>query len=204
MKHAFLSFMALLLVSALALTSCRDWEDNNQSVALSGQWRGNFGMFYDYEDRYGRLYTFDSYDTYLTFIPAYNYATYGRGTQVDYYDYGPYEYQYYQFRWEVRNGIVYLTYPYDPDLNTAIRDYRMNYDYFTGYCDGASEPFRLYKVADFYDWSPYVNNYGYYERASWITTYPNYAPGTRSDAAAPADSASAQGTVLKRGRRLSN
>ena len=202
MKLLHYSLTALSLLSALAFTSCREWEDNNQSMALSGEWRGNFGMYYDYVDARGNVYTFDSYDTYLTFIPAYNYATYGRGTQVDYYTYGPYEYQYYQFNWEVRGGIIYLDYPYDPDLNTSIRDYRMNYDYFTGYCSGATQPFRLYKLTDFYDWSPYSDRYGYYYRDNWGNYYPYYAPATRSDADAPADSASANGSVLKRGRRV--
>ena len=41
----------------------------------------------------------------------------------------------------------------------------------------------------------------YYYRDNWGNYYPYYAPATRSDADAPADSASANGSVLKRGRR---
>ena len=111
----FASFIFMMAV--LSFSSCIDMEDTNKSMVLSGEWRGDFGMYYDYRDDYGRVYTFDSYDTYLTFIPAYSYANYGRGTQVDYYDYGPYEYQYYKFRWSVENGYIYLTYDYDPQLN---------------------------------------------------------------------------------------
>jgi hypothetical protein len=72
---------------------------------------------------------------------------------------------------------------------------------FTGYCSGASTPFRLYKVVDYYDWSRYNGNYGYSRRDNWEYYSPRYAPATRSDADAPADSLSANGSVLKRGRR---
>lgn len=202
MKLSHYLYMAIFLMPALIFTSCRDMEDTDQSMVLSGQWHGNFGMFYEYVDRYGRSYIFDSYNTYLTFIPARNYATYGRGTQVDYYDYGPYLYQYYQFNWSVRNGIVYLTYPYDPELNTTIGSYRMTNDYFTGYCNGASEPFRLYKLVDYYDWSPYTGSYGYYDRNDWGSYYPYYVPHSRSAEEVSSDSLDTKGSVIKRGRRI--
>ena len=157
-------------------------------ASLSGEWRGDFGMFYRYQDRYGNLYTFNSYDTYLCFIPSFKHAPYGTGTQVEYYEYGPYEYQYYKFNWSISDGIVYLNYPYDPGLSTSIRDYQMTDDYFTGYCDGASTPFRLYKVVDYYDWSRYNGNYGYNRRDNWENNYPQRAPATRSASDVPTDS----------------
>ncbi len=76
MKHAFY----ILLMSAFAFVSCIDEEDIEQSMALSGDWRGDFGMYYNYVDHRRRTYTFDSYDTRITFIPAYSRARYGRGT----------------------------------------------------------------------------------------------------------------------------
>ena len=158
-------------------------------------------MYYDYRDDYGRVYTFDSYDTYLTFIPAYSYANYGRGTQVDYYDYGPYEYQYYKFRWSVENGYIYLSYDYDPQLNTRISNYRMTNDYFTGTFSESGTSFRMRKLVDYYNWTPYVNSYGYWDRDNWGYYYPYYAPATRSDDEAPIDSISTGGEILKRGRR---
>ena len=82
MKLLHYSLTALSLLSALAFTSCREWEDNNQSMALSGEWRGNFGMYYDYVDARGNVYTFDSYDTYLTFIPAYNGNVYPKMSSI--------------------------------------------------------------------------------------------------------------------------
>ena len=197
--HYTLSTLLVLLLSC-AFTSCMD-DDTKQSIVLSGEWRGDFGMFYDYVDINGRIYTFNSYDTYVTFVPAHSYATYGRGTQVDYYDYGPYEYQYYKFSWELRNGDIYLTYDYDHQLDTRIRNYRMTNDYFSGTFSSSGTSFRLYKLVDYYDWSPYVNYYGYYDRYDWDYAYPYYAPNSRSDADAPADSTKAEGQVLRRGRR---
>ena len=111
------------------LTSCDYIEDTRQSMVLSGEWKGDFGMYYEYVDGYGQCYTFDSYDTRITFIPAYSYAHHGTGTQVDYYDYGPYEYQYYSFRWSVSDGIITLVYDYDHQLDTRIGDYHMTNDY---------------------------------------------------------------------------
>ena len=69
----FASFIFMMAV--LSFSSCIDMEDTNKSMVLSGEWRGDFGMFYDYRDNNGRVYTFDSYDTYLTFIPAYSTRT---------------------------------------------------------------------------------------------------------------------------------
>lgn len=198
--HCFLSAI-LIMMSAFAFTSCVDPEDTDQSMVLSGEWRGDFGMFYDYIDRYGRRYTFDSYDTRLTFIPAYSYASHGRGTQVDYYDDGPYEYQYYKFSWSVRNGNIYLTYDYDPDLNTRISNYRMTSDYFSGVFASSGTTFRLYKIADYYNWTPYVNIYGYSDRYDWEYGYLYDMPYSRSSNAQPSDSTSNAGEVVGRGRR---
>lgn len=195
----FASFIFMMAV--LSFSSCIDMEDTNKSMVLSGEWRGDFGMFYDYRDNNGRVYTFDSYDTYLTFIPAYSYANYGRGTQVDYYDYGPYEYQYYKFRWSVENGYIYLTYDYDPQLNTRISNYRMTNDYFSGTFSESGTSFRMRKLVDYYNWTPYVNSYGYWDRNNWGYYYPYFAPATRSDVEQPEDSTSNVGEVVGRGRR---
>ena len=89
--------------------------DVMQSRVLSGKWQGDWGMYYQYEYR-GRVYTFNCYDTRIEFFPDYDFATSGYGRQIDYYDVGPYEYQYYYFHWSIRNGIVSLIYPYDPTL----------------------------------------------------------------------------------------
>lgn len=176
-------------------------EDTSQSMALSGEWRGDFGMYYTYVDGRGRHYTFDSYDTRLTFIPAYAHALHGRGTQVDYYEYGPYEYQYYKFSWSVNNGNIYLTYDYDHELDTRISNYRMTNDYFSGTFASSGTSFRLCKIADYYNWTPYVNIYGYDSRDDWYYNYPYYAPYSRSNGEESQDSTNATGYVLSRGRK---
>lgn len=198
--HRFFAVI-IIMMSAFAFTSCLDFEDTNQSMVLSGEWRGDFGMYYNYVDGYGRQYTFDCYDSYLTFTPAYSYATHGRGTQVDYYDYGPYEYQYYKFSWSVSDGNIYLTYDYDHQLDVCIRNYRMNNDYFSGTFSISGTSFRLRKIADYYNWAPYVSIYGYYDRLDWFYDYPWYAPYSRSEGEQPQDSIAASGYVLSRGRK---
>lgn len=195
----FASFIFMMAV--LSLSSCREFDDENQSMALSGQWRGDFGMYYDYNDGHGGRHRFNSYDTRLTFTPAYSYANYGSGTQVDYYEYGPYEYQWYRFRWEVRYGLIYLTYEYDHELDTRIRNYHMTNDYFSGTFSESGTAFRLYKITDYYDWTPYVNIYGYGSRYDWDYGYPYYAPATRSEVEAPSDSIPNEGKILRMGRR---
>lgn len=195
-------FMAFILTGLL--TSCD--EDIATAETLSGEWYGDFGMFYTIEQR-GHVYTFDSYDTRIVFYPDYEYATHGRGKQVDYYQYGPYEYQYYEFFWDVHNGHIALTYPYDPELNTTISNYSMNSYRFTGCFGLSSDKFYLRKIADFYDWSPYGGNYGYYDRPGWTSYYPYYAP-TRADSdsltsGSVAREADAQDiTILARGNRF--
>ncbi len=193
---------SLIFVAAvLSFSSCIDLDDTNKSIVLSGEWRGDFGMFYDYKDNYGRIYTFESYDTYLTFTPAYSYARYGRGTQVDYYAQGPYEFQYYKFSWEINNGAIFLTYDYDSQLNTLITKYSITNDYFSGTFSETGTTFRMRKLVDYYNWAPYVNNYGYWYRDGWDYDYPYYAPATRSEDNAPADTTATAGEVLRRGRR---
>ena len=198
--HYFL-IAIILMMSAFALTSCVDMEDTSQSMALSGEWRGDFGMYYTYVDGRGRHYTFDSYDTRLKFIPAYAHALHGRGTQVDYYEYGPYEYQYYKFSWSVNNGNIYLTYDYDHELDTRISNYRMTNDFFSGTFASSGTSFRVCKIADYYNWTPYVNIYGYDSRDYWYDNYPYYAPYSRSNGGESQDSTAATGYVLSRGRK---
>lgn len=201
MKRTLYPILSLMLITlATLLSACMD-RDTEQSIALSGQWRGDFGMFYDYIDNRGRQWTFDSYDTRITFTPAYNYARRGRGTQVDYYHEGPYEYQYYSFSWEIINGVVYLTYDYDHQLDTRITDYRMTNDYFSGVFSNTGTAFRLYKMVDFYDWRPYSNTYGYDYRDDWTYGYPYRAPLSRTDTGTPSDSTSTAGQVVRLGRR---
>ena len=162
------SFSLLSIIAAIGLcaafTSCND-DDTEEAMVLSGEWQGNWGMYYEVEDPYGNIVAFDSYDTDIVFYPDYNYATHGYGYQVDWYRTGPYERLSYRFDWSINNGVIYLNYPGFPEYNTSIRDYRMNNNRFTGYFSNGTEPFYLYKIADYYDWSYYYP----YEYHTWVS-----------------------------------
>lgn len=161
-----------MMMAALCLTSCNMvWTveedmDVNKSFKFAGQWTGDFGMYYSY--RYnGRLYTFDSYDTDIVFYPEYDGATWGYGKQVDYYEYGPYSHIYNRFDWEIRNGVVYLRYYEDSGLDCAIYDYVMTNDRFQGRFGNTNDRFYLCKIADYYDWTAYMDYYYYYTNYDW-------------------------------------
>jgi hypothetical protein len=213
MKRLHYFFMALSIIASSGIfASCQYIEDEHQSMVLSGEWRGDFGMYYTYVDNYGYEYTFDCYNTYMTFIPAYNRAHHGRGTQVDYYDYGPCEYQYYSFSWTIDGSVIYLTYDYDHNLDTRISDYHMTNDYLTGTFSYSDTSFRLYKIVDYYDWTPYVNTYGFSSRNNWKR---HYAAATRADGVEiPADSIvtdsltapapAEEVKIISRGRRVTS
>ncbi|MCM1313093.1 MAG: hypothetical protein NC206_05085 [Bacteroides sp.] len=192
--------MTIAFVMTGMLSSCVD-EDVNQAMALSGQWRGDFGMYYYYE--YGRkVYRFDSYDTDIVFYPDYDYATHGYGKQVDYYREGPYSYQYYYFDWSIRDGVIYLSYPYDKELDTSIYDYRMTSDLITGYFGNTNTRFTLYKLVDYYDWSSYNGNYSHGGFVSgWNWGNYGYYSKSRDGKTVPTDELE-EGHVVGRGNRF--
>ena len=201
MKKTFTLFSLLAVLGLCTMfTSCTD-DDTEEAMVLSGQWRGDWGMYYEIE-HLGLIYTFDSYDTDIVFYPDHDYATHGYGYQVDWYREGPYERLSYRFNWSINNGVIHLTYPGYPEYNTSIRDYRMNNDRFTGYFSNGTQPFYLYKIADYYNWSYYYDydyHYWYYDDWSW-----DYYAKTRS-AAAESDSADGltkEDRIVKIGSRL--
>lgn len=175
-----------------SLNSCVFIEDDdpdvNTSYYLSGDWQGDFGMYYDYYDRYGRFVdSFDSYDTDISFYPDHDYATHGYGYQVDFYRYGPYEKIYHSFEWEVRKETLYLYYMGERDLDTIIYDYRLTSTYFSGYFKSSDSRFSLKKYRGYYNWDSYwhdygSDSYGYYDRYGWYDDYYN----ARTRSAAPA------------------
>ena len=208
MKKISTLWIALCTVMATTvLSSCDD--DMSRAMTLSSEWRGDFGMFYEYE-YYGRIYTFNSYDTRLVFYPDYDYATHGYGKQVDYYDQGPYVYQYYYFNWYIDRGDLVLDYPYDPNLNTVIHDYHMSSSTFYGYFGNSNNKFYLRKTADYYDWGGFTGNYYYGPRDYWYWGYRNYvkrqpapADSLSPIAPLPSDSTAApQGHIVRRGNRI--
>lgn len=175
--------MAMAMTMTMALTSCEveiydDMYvpntpanmDYKQSKALSGEWTGDFGMFYTIVNRdrgQSRPVTYDADYTDIVFYPERYGATYGWGKQVDWYSYGPYEYIYHKFDWELVDGVVNLYYYKDSNLDTFIRDYSMTNDFFEGYFGNSSDRFRLRKIVDHYNWTPYVDTYSYGDRRDW-------------------------------------
>jgi len=159
--------IALMMGAAMMIgfASCSD--DQELSINMSGEWNGNFGSYYTTLDRNDNERTYYADETYMRFIPDHTYATHGRGTQVDYYDRGPYESMYYQFDWDVENERIYLTYPGYPEMDMVISYFEMDDRHFSGRCGGSS--FTLWKIADYYDWSPYDRGHGYCSRANYDT-----------------------------------
>lgn len=196
----------IAMATITAFTSCDD--DMSRAITLSGEWEGDFGMYYEYA-YHDRVYRFDSYDTRIVFYPDHDYATYGYGKQVDYYEYGPYAYQHYRFRWHIDRGDLFLEYPYDPSLNTVIHDYHMYSDRFYGYFGTSNTKFYLHKLADYYDWGNYSGDYYYDPRGNWYDYYPYFVKRevTDGDTITRAESMGNDTTtvtegVIRRGNRL--
>lgn len=201
MKRIFSNGLKVILAVMFSAIAVSCDEDVMQATVLSGKWQGDWGMYYQYEYR-GRVYTFNCYDTRIEFFPDYALATSGYGRQIDYYDLGPYEYQYYYFHWSIRNGIVSLYYPHDPSLNTSISEYKMTNNVFTGYFINGYDRFNLRKWEDYYDWTPYNAYYCYGMRDY---AFPYYAPQSRAESNTDiiADSTTCtEGRIIARGNRM--
>lgn len=171
-NHSFFRNIALMACMIMSLSSCNViWDpigdpDVNQSIKFAGQWTGDFGMYYSY--RYmGRTYTFDSYDTDIVFYPEFDGATYGWGKQVDYYEKGPYTHIYNRFDWEILQGVVYIKYYSDNGMDCAIYDYVMTNNRFSGRFGNSTDRFYLTKIADYYDWSIYLDYYFLFPNTGW-------------------------------------
>lgn len=200
MKRTHFLILAIITMAIGLFSSCSLMEDADKAKVLSGEWKGDFGMYYYYADRSGHTEKFESHYTRICFIPNYENSRSGTGIQVDYYDEGPYEYQYYQFSWSVSDGAIYLTYDYDHELDTRISDYHLKNDYFRGTFSSSGIPFTLYKITDYYDWTPYVDAYGSHSRNNWSRSN---SPATRTDDEELSDSTATavEGHIISRGRR---
>lgn len=200
--------MLAMVMTAGLLTSCE--EDRRVAFKLDGAWYGDFGMNYTYLDRYGRQITVDSYDTYLKFYNDGITATHGWGKQVDYYRVGPYERLYYRFEWRIRDGIIHITYPSNPELSVDIYDYTMRWGHFTGWFGNSDIRFDLRSLSEDYDWDIYKGNYyeycydGWrYDGYGWYETYygPYWAPtrAASGDSLQTAKADSLQGNAPQKG-----
>lgn len=137
--------LALLLTTLVGFSSCMD-EDDRIGYDIRGHWFGDMDMWYNGERAQG---------TEIEFTSGWGY-TRGSGVQVDYYRYHAVTSY---FNWEVRNRILYLTYD-DPNLDCAIVDYSLSYDYFRGY---VADPFTLENTSYFSlrNYDRYWDQYGY-------------------------------------------
>lgn len=172
MKKLFF-ILSVALVAMVGFSSCNS-DDENEARVLSGEWQGDWGMWYEDEDGY----FFDADYTYIKLVPDHHNATHGIGYQEDYYSWDDthtvrsyYDYLWYKFEWSIRDGIIYLTYYDDLDLDTFIRDYNLDNNYFSGYFGDSHKRFRLSKLTDYYwatptmwivsDWYGYDVYYDY-------------------------------------------
>lgn len=164
--YSLSSLLVMFVLTAMSFSACDIYIDNEydpnyhsgrgdrgRAKVISGEWQGDFGMFYTATNPYtGRGVQFDASNTYLLFQNDHYYGTSGTGKQIDFYNYGPIRQRYHRFLWEVRNGVLYLSYPGEPALNVAIYDYALSNTYFTGYAGDSRFRFSLRKL-----------NYGYWD-----------------------------------------
>ena len=78
MKKLFF-ILSVALVAMVGFSSCNS-DDENEARVLSGEWEGDWGMWYEDEDGY----IYDADYSYIKLVPYHHYATHGIGYQ-DYY-----------------------------------------------------------------------------------------------------------------------
>ena len=111
--------LGLMLCTLTAFTSCD--EDEEIGLELKGRWFGDMDMWYDGNEK--------AIGSEIEFIPyGWGYDK-GTGEEVDYYRRGT---VIHNFDYRIRDGVIYMTFD-DPDLDCAIVDYRLSYNYFSGY-----------------------------------------------------------------------
>ena len=190
--------MLMGCIAAMMMTACDS--DSSRSEVLFGEWEGNWGMYYEYEYR-GRVYIFNSYMSDVVFYPDHRYATWGDGYQVDWYSEGPYSRISMYFKWEVRNAIIYLTYPGYPEYNADIYDYYLDDYRFRGRFSHSSDMFNMRRLS-FYDWAPYYGyDYYYWTYDPWVWDgYNGYYYSRATDSNAK----ESEGRIIKIGNRNKN
>lgn len=153
MKKILLGLMALVAFSCF--TSCKDDDDRDLAIVLSGEWEGDFGAYYTRDFKGDREIVRASYSQ-LVFTPRHEYSKSGYGTEADVYVRNSREKDIYtyNFRWEVEDGVIYIEFVgYDDIDDLVLDDYKMDSSYFTGKLNGKS--FRLEKMSSHYEWTPY-------------------------------------------------
>ena len=131
-----LIFSALAMMTTLfTLTSC-ETDHQIANYLINGNWKGNLATYYT--NRWGDEFLDGEYYTVWRFDPGaydtYGYVTSGYGYEADYSVYNDREFAYSSFRWEVRNGNIYIYYD-DPTWNNVRidwRDYSISSSHFRG------------------------------------------------------------------------
>ncbi len=141
-----ISIISLLIMMAMGFNSCT--RDEVVGMNINGHWFGDMDMYNAYTGERAR-------GSEIEFCGAWS-NTRGTGYQIDYYNYArPVRND---FDWEVINGVIYLRFVSDPDLDCTICDYNLGSYYFNGYIDnydGSSTYFNLRS------YNYYWNEYGY-------------------------------------------
>lgn len=150
------AFMALV-----SFSSCDS--DEMRGMDLSGEWRGDFDMYYEIPCHIHGIDRYFADETYIEFFPYSNTYSAGTGYQVDFYDDpdSPYDEVYHYFKWEINYGNIYLYYRDEQEWNTVLRDYRLTSSHFTGYFGNTNNPFDLVKLSN-YKWHYGYEDDGYY------------------------------------------
>ena len=149
----YLTMALMALSTVMTMTSCD--ADEMKAWELSGSWTGYVETYY--QDRFG--FTGDNYRTTMYFDQRGSYG--GTGYEVNYNVNSRYDnYKYYDFDWEVRNGIIYIYYA--DGWKSIIRDYTLNSSYFRGYMDDGTNRDIYFDLR--YDGS---FNWGDYRRGYW-------------------------------------
>lgn len=167
MKKLFVTLSAAFVALA-SFTSCDS--DEYRGMELSGEWQGDFDMYYEISCREHGIDRYYADKTYIEFVPYSNTYSSGTGYQVDYYydPDSPYDEVYHYFKWEINYGNIYLYYTDESVWNTWLRDYRLTNSYFSGYFENTSNSFQLSKLSS-YGWHSNYDSYGNY--------YYNYRDG---------------------------
>lgn len=188
MKKIF-TCLAMLTLAMTMFTSC-DRDEQIADYLISGNWKGNLQTYY--MNRWGEAFQDGDYYTVWRFAggnyDSYGYATSGYGFEADYNVYDDREFAYSTFRWDVRNGDIYIYYD-DPNWGDVRIDYR---DY-----DISSSRFR----GTMYDWNNRAYQFNLTNVRDWNWSRPRYYAQTRA-AEAQSDSIyiSENGTSIATGR----
>jgi len=155
MKKWKLMNAAFAVMMAYGMMSCD--KDSVKAFVLDGTWTGYIETYY--QDRWGM--TGKTFRTAMYFSQESLYG--GYGYEVDYDTRTPYrDYYYSDFRWEVKDGVIYIRYA-DSWTPVRIYDYSLKLYMFSGHIDdGTSRDiyFELEPNSKF-DWGPYQRAYSH-------------------------------------------